>query len=78
MASIPTDLIDAGQMALDEALAEAGYARLFDQVLACDKLEDDLLDALWNNDMTLQEAALSAVRAHEGRLMKENESACVA
>ena len=70
-AKLPPTLDDAALMALDEALSEAGYAPVADQPVACDDLEDALLDALWNNDMTLQEAARSAVRRCGKRLVRE-------
>jgi len=72
----PATFEDAALMALDEALAEAGFARFTEQPIACDDLERDVLDKLWNDDMTLQEAARAAVRRYEKRLVEEARLRC--
>mgnify|MGYP007078501701 CR=1 FL=1 len=63
-------LEDAVQLALDEALAEAGFARACEQVVARE-LEAALVDSLVNDDATLQQAARAAVRRYQDRLAKE-------
>lgn len=63
----PATVEDAAAMALDEALRDAGYAEAIHQPHAAG-LEVAMLDALWNDDATLQQAAKAAVGVMEARL----------
>lgn len=69
---VPANADDAVRLALDEALRDAGCAPLSYQFVE-ERLHAAAIDALWNDDMTLQEAARAAVRRNERQLIREGE-----